>query len=120
MEQFVIRTTGGPEPGLYFSDDSVTGWPLPEMLVAPGGHYQKISESQMPAPDGAAAQTSVRGAEYAWVPDVVGLQADQSSTIIIDSDDERPDQDQMGLTPPRIVDSADDDDGKDWVVGQEA
>jgi hypothetical protein len=106
MEQFVIRTTGGPEPGLYFSDDSVTTWPLPEMLVAPGGHYQKVRESALPPLEGASAAHLVRGAEYEWVPDVVGLQADQSilpGTIIVNS----------------ASDDDDDVDGDDWVVGQE-
>ena len=102
MEQFVIRTLGGPEPGLYFSDDSVTQWPLPEMLVAPGGHYQKTRESSMPALEGPSAQHLVRGAEYEWVPDVVGPQVDLSTTHI----------DQMAL-------HTEGEDG-DWIVGQEA
>jgi hypothetical protein len=100
MEQFVIRTNGGPEPGLYFSDDSVTSWPLPEMLVAPGGHYQKIRESQMPALDGPAAQHLVRGAEYEWVEDQDGVVFTDQST-------------------PVEVDANDDNGEDDWVVGQE-
>jgi len=96
MEQFVIRTQGGPEPGLYFSDDTVTSWPLPEMLVAPGGHYQKTRESQMPALEGAAAQHLVRGAEYEWVED-------QEGVVYVD----------------QTVDANDDNGEEDWVVGQE-
>jgi hypothetical protein len=98
MEQFVIRTNGGPEPGLYFSDDTVTAWPLPDMLVAPGGHYQKTNESSMPALDGPAAQHLVRGAEYQWVPDGPAIYHDQ--TLI-------------------EVDANDDNGEDDWVVGQE-
>jgi hypothetical protein len=101
MEQFVIRTQGGPEPGLYFSDDSVTSWPLPEMLVAPGGHYQKTRESQMPALDDNTAQHLVRGAEYQWVPDGPPVFEDQSVITV----------DDMDL-------HTETEDG-DWIVGQE-
>jgi hypothetical protein len=105
MEQFVIRTQGGPEPGLYFSDDSVTSWPLPEMLVAPGGHYQKTRESQMPALDDNTAQHLVRGAEYQWVPDQDGVVHIDLST-----------QDETVTHTGHIEGPQDED---DWVVGQE-
>jgi hypothetical protein len=104
MEQFVIRTNGGPEPGLYFSDDSVTSWPLPEMLVAPGGHYQKTNESSMPALDDNAAQHLVRGAEYQWVPDGPPVHVDMSW---------QPDEVTAAMT------STDDEDDDEWIVGQE-
>lgn len=100
MEQFVLRTLGGPEPGLYSSDDTVTTWPLPEMLSAPGGHYQKVRESSMPALGDNAAKHLVRGAEYEWVPDVTGEVEDQS-VIIVDANDT----------------NGEDDD--EWIVGQE-
>jgi hypothetical protein len=95
MEQFMIRTLGGPEPGVYSSDDTVTTWPLPEMLVAPGGHYQKVRESQLPVLDDNASKHLVRGAEYEWIEDQE-IAVDQSVTV----------------TPPE-------EDDDDWVVGQE-
>lgn len=96
MEQFVLRTLGGPEPGIYSSDDTVTSWPLPEMLEAPGGHYQKVRESSMPPLEGDRGKHLVRGAEYEWVADVVGEVVDQSAQV---------EQEEAA--------------GEEWVVGQE-
>ena len=76
------------------------------MLVAPGGHYQKMRESQMPALDGAAAQHLVRGAEYEWVDDSPGIVHHRTPTGEV-------------LFEDQTVDANDDNGEEDWVVGQE-
>jgi hypothetical protein len=68
MEQFTLRTAGGPHAGTYLTDDTQTPWPLPDILVDDGGHYQKVSESSLPPIESDDAHM-IRGAMYNWVPD---------------------------------------------------
>jgi hypothetical protein len=74
MEQFTVHTRGGPKPGDYVTNDVVMAWPLPDVMVVDetaetesGGHYQKVSESDLPAQE--PGSLLVRGAMYEWVPD---------------------------------------------------
>lgn len=49
----MVRTEGGPRPGSKVVSD--WGLPLPELLLADGGQYVKVSEG-------------TRGAQYEWQP----------------------------------------------------
>jgi hypothetical protein len=61
-EHFLVRTKGGPNPGTRVAEG--WAWPLPELLLANGGQYIKVSESQLQAmPDDSHL---LRGAEYRW------------------------------------------------------
>jgi len=63
-ESFLVRTKGGPRPGTKIADGWT--WPLPELLLADGGSYVKVSESALPSmPDDGHV---LRGAEYEWQP----------------------------------------------------
>lgn len=51
---FAIKCEGGPVPGTRMTDDLEDyglSWPLPDVLPGTedyGGHYAKVSESQLP------------------------------------------------------------------------
>jgi hypothetical protein len=66
-ERFLLRVNGGPNPGDYVPGDTLMSWPLPATLPADGGHYIKVSESQLPPPG--EDSRVLRGAEYDWQPD---------------------------------------------------
>jgi hypothetical protein len=61
-ERYLVRTSGGPNPGTRVADG--WAWPLPELLLAEAGAYVKTGESQLPP----MAEDSglLRGAEYRW------------------------------------------------------
>jgi len=61
-ERFLVRTEGGPNPGTRVAEG--WAWPLPELLLAAGGAYVKVSESQLP-PMGEDSNL-LRGAQYRW------------------------------------------------------
>ena len=61
-ERFLIRTTGGPNPGTRVIGNWV--WPLPFLVLAEGGQYIKTGESSLPPQDGDSHL--LRGAEYDW------------------------------------------------------
>jgi hypothetical protein len=66
-ETLLIRTKGGPFPGVRVTDASRHPWPLPATLDVPGaGHYRKVSESDLP--EQAPGSGMARGAFYEWVP----------------------------------------------------
>jgi hypothetical protein len=71
---FSIKCVGGPAPGVRITDDLEEyglSWPLPERLVIPehmDGHYQKVSESSLPAEAAKHPNVGV-GAEYHWMED---------------------------------------------------
>lgn len=82
-ERFLLRFCGGQFAGthivregevyLYASTtepETYWSWPLPDHLVAPGGIYRKVAESQLP-PQPADSHV-VRGAEYEWVRTTLG------------------------------------------------
>jgi hypothetical protein len=93
MEQFTVRTVGGPNPGTYVTNDIVLGWPLPDILVVDekneaGGHYQKVSESQMPP----MSETDhvIRGAQYEWVEDEPPVNLGTQDDWVVGSEIEDP------------------------------
>lgn len=63
-ERFLVRTTGGPNPGTRVTEG--WAWPLPELLLAEGGQYIKTGESILPPQDDDSSV--VRGAAYEWHP----------------------------------------------------
>lgn len=73
-ETILLRTDGGPFPGVrYSTDDYPFPWPPPERLKLPPelplpqgwglGYYQKVSHSQLPEPPTSGL---VRAARYEW------------------------------------------------------
>lgn len=68
QERFLLRTTGGPEPGTRIIDQQTTGytWPLPDVIVTTGGEYHKTTESQLP-PQPRDSHV-LRGVTYDWHP----------------------------------------------------
>lgn len=59
-ERLMVRTEGGPNPGTKLSDK--WDWPLPELLLADGGWYVKVSEGDL------YCEAATRGARYEWQP----------------------------------------------------
>lgn len=58
-EQFLIKTEGGPNPGISIIDETQYEWPLPGILGGIGGSYVKVAEEYI----------SVRTACYRWFTD---------------------------------------------------
>lgn len=61
-ERFLIRTSGGPNPGTRVIDGWI--WPLPFLVLAEDGQYIKTGESSLPPQDDDSSL--LRGAEYHW------------------------------------------------------
>lgn len=66
-ERIAVNLNGGPASGQQrLMDWPVADWPPPERLAfhdTEGGYYQRVSYSQLPAPD----EHIVRGGVYKWV-----------------------------------------------------
>jgi hypothetical protein len=61
-ETFLICTRHGPRPGTRVAEG--WAWPLPDLLLADGGTYVKVTESELP-PLGEDSGV-LRGAGYRW------------------------------------------------------
>lgn len=62
-ESYFMRFLGGPHDNVdVVVDESQFPWPLPGILGGEGGHYEKISESELPP----AVTGVIRSALYEW------------------------------------------------------
>lgn len=65
---FLIKTNGGPVPGVHVVPPGVMEWPFPDILPFPGveGHYRKVRQSNLDPADAEQPHVGV-GAEYDWI-----------------------------------------------------
>jgi len=66
-EQFLIRLEGGREPPEILVDAAQYPWPLPGIIPARGGRYEKVQESDLPPQQPGSG--ILRGARYVWRPE---------------------------------------------------
>lgn len=65
---FLIKTNGGPAPGVRIVPPDAMEWPFPDILPFPGveGHYKKVKQSNLD-PSAAENPRVGVGAEYVWI-----------------------------------------------------